>query len=278
MPQETGLARQGLEKFYTLDPIAKKCVETLKLNVNIDPEVDIIIEPSAGSGAFLPYLTPLANNVIALDIEPDAPGIIRADFLEYSPPPLTKEGGQVICVGNPPFGRQASLAVRFIQHAAEFADVIAFILPKSFLKASMQSRVPLTFRLAHQYELPQSSFSINNEPYFVPCIFQIWKRSQQKRQRTQITNPQHFSFVTRDNEHDFAIRRVGVKAGAIVAAPQSTECSIQSHYFIKLNDEKDILLNIEKLRNIVFAESEHTVGIKSISKREVVDEFDRILA
>ena len=44
-------------------------------------------------------------------------------------------------IGNPPFGRQSSLAIKFIKKSCSFSDTISFILPKSFKKDSMKKSI-----------------------------------------------------------------------------------------------------------------------------------------
>ena len=274
----TGLRRGGNEKFYTRDAIAKQCVADLVKVVTIDPDKDLLLEPSAGSGAFLPHLEQLANCLIALDIQPESNDVLRQDFLAWDGAELRlPHGGRIITVGNPPFGRQASLAFRFIKHAATFSEYIAFILPRSFMKPSMQARVPLEFHLVHQRELDLNAFTIDDRPHYVPCVFQIWQRHAQLRPRAVLQAPTRFTFTTRESPHHFALRRVGVNAGTITPYPRSVECSTQTHYFIRLLQTRQVPDSIARLQRCEFEESQNTVGIKSISKREVVGHYDTIL-
>jgi hypothetical protein len=275
----TGLRRGGNEKFYTRDAIAQQCVADLVKVVTIDPDKDLLLEPSAGSGAFLPHLEQLANCLIALDIEPESNDVLRQDFLAWDGTELQlPRGGRIITVGNPPFGQQASLAFRFIKHAAKFSEFIAFILPRSFMKPSMQARVPLEFHLVHQRELDLNAFTIDDRPHYVPCVFQIWQRHTQLRPRAVLQAPTRFTFTTREAPHHFALRRVGVNAGTITAYPGSGQCSCQTHYFICLLQTTNIPDIIRRLQVCEFKESQNTVGIKSISKREVVECYDNVLS
>ena len=52
--------------------------------------------------------------------------------------------------------------------------------------------------------------------------------------------------------------------------------NIQSHYFIKFINNKTINENIEKLKLIKF-NFNNTVGPKSISKPELINEFNKLL-
>ena len=81
-----------------------------------------------------------------------------------------------IIVGNPPFGKRSRLAVQFFNHAAQFGDIIAFILPVSFMKWNVQKQLPNDFALVAYRYLEPESFLCNGVPYSVRCVFQIWKR------------------------------------------------------------------------------------------------------
>jgi predicted RNA methylase len=127
--------KHALDKFYTKSHVAKACLELLDLGA-----YDLIIEPSAGGGAFSdPLFAGPSPNVLAFDLDPENPGVHQQDWFEYT----TRGPAATLVVGNPPFGQQCSLALAFINHAFETvgAQTVAFILPRSFRKPSVQSRV-----------------------------------------------------------------------------------------------------------------------------------------
>ena len=95
---------------------------------------DLIIEPSAGNGEFTRELKKIYKNVLSFDIEPDASDIIKQDYLELD---LSNFNNKIHIIGNPPFGRQSSLAKQFIKKSCEYCETISFILPKSFKKDSL---------------------------------------------------------------------------------------------------------------------------------------------
>jgi hypothetical protein len=80
-------------------------------------------------------------------------------------------------IGNPPFGKNASKAVRFFNQAALFARIIAFIVPRSFEKESIINRLNQNFHLIHVSQLPRNSFSFENIVVDVPCSFCVWVSS-----------------------------------------------------------------------------------------------------
>jgi len=276
--QTTGLNRNVIDKYYTKLSVAKLCCELLKHQYPIHYENDIIIEPSAGNGAFIELLTHMSKNCLFYDIQPEHPSILKQDYLlvdfnKFCKPSSTSK---VYSVGNPPFGRQSSLAIKFIKKSAEISDVISFILPKSFKKSSMRNHFPEHFHLVYEQDLDKNSFIINaSEERDVPCVFQIWEKRMDKRPVIQKEEALKFAFVKKEENPDISFRRVGVNAG-VISTEDLANKSIQSHYFIKFNS--DILKEdiIEKIRKIQF-ETNNTVGPKSISKPEIIREFNILL-
>jgi hypothetical protein len=109
-----------LDKFYTPDETAKKCID---LAFKTFESITEVIEPSAGAGSFSKQI----DNCIAYDIAPEAEGIIEQDFLKLK---LPYKNGRLI-IGNPPFGDRNNLARSFYKHACTMAEYIGFILPIS---------------------------------------------------------------------------------------------------------------------------------------------------
>ena len=185
-----------------------------------------------------------------------------------------KKYNNILVIGNPPFGQQNTLAINFFNEAARFANVIAFILPLSFKKRSVQNKLDINFHLIKEKNLNPNSFLLNNEKYSVPCVFQVWKRKDIKREvyKTKTTTSL-FDFVDKDNA-DFRIQRVGGNAGK---ASLDLNYSAQSNYFIKNNTQysNEELINI--INQTVFPEIEYTVGPKSLSKTELIITLEALL-
>ena len=154
----------GLDKFYTQDHVAKQCFEFLHSQLNIS-ENAIYLEPSAGAGSFINLL----SHYIALDIAPEDDRIKKQDYLKYE---VDKEN--FITIGNPPFGNRSKLAIDFFNKAATMSDVIAFIVPVSFMKWSVQKNLSSNFALYNYLYLEPESFTSNGKPYSVRTVFQIW--------------------------------------------------------------------------------------------------------
>ena len=269
----TGLKRLITDKFYTSLPIVNECIKLINKYINIQ-ESDLCIEPSAGSGSFISGIKSLFKHYKFYDLEPENNEIIRQDYLDFDYNTINVESnGKIHIIGNPPFGRQSSLAIKFIKKSCEFCDSISFILPKSFKKDSLKKHFPPNFHLICEYDLPKNAFIVDKKEYDVPCIFQTWIKKDADRVLPKKLIPNNYKFVKKTDNHDMSFRRVGVNAGDIDKVTEKK--SIESHYFIKFNTElTDELFN--KLKNISYDSKDNTCGPKSISKQELIKEFNMI--
>lgn len=271
--QTKGLKRNTIDKYYTKDTVVELCLDLVKKHLQIK-NADLVIEPSAGNGSFIMGIKSLSTNFIFYDLEPENEEVIEQDFLLCDYEELKSSYDKIHIIGNPPFGRQSSLAIKFIKKSSEFCDSISFILPKSFKKDSLKKRFPLNFHLILEIDLPDKSFLVDGVEHDVPCVFQIWERKEYDRVINERLEPNNFVFVNKTEKPDISFRRVGVNAGMI--DKKIDEKSIQSHYFIKFKNNKSINDNIKRLSKIVY-EINNTVGPKSISKQELIREFNKVL-
>lgn len=273
LKNQKGLTRDTIDKFYTNKEIVKLCCQKTKQQLMIK-NTDLIIEPSAGNGSFISEIKKMSNNYLFLDIEPDHPEIMKQDFLSLKTNKLEEKYNKIHLIGNPPFGRQSSMAIKFIKKAGLFCDSISFILPKSFKKDSMKSKFPFYFHCVYQVDLPENSFIVNGEEHNVPCLFQIWVKKDTMRPIVPKLEPINYYFVNKEDSPDISFRRVGVYAGKIDTEIESK--SVQSHYFIKFKN--NILTNTlyKKLSTIEYNHN-NTVGPKSISKQELIQTFNQII-
>jgi hypothetical protein len=251
------------DRFYTRVETARLCIQKVNALPLFRWPNALFLEPSAGAGAFLDLLP--EESRLGLDIEPKHPEVIEQDFLGYELP----EGlahRPVIVVGNPPFGRNSSLAVKFINKAATLADVVAFILPKTFQKASTIRRIDRRLHLLEEHPLPSHSFIFEGLPWDVSCVFQIWERRAELRvDGAGLFTHDDFQFVKR-SEADFAIRRVGRSAGIVLR--EFASYSRTSHHFVKARDSERV---IRTLNSVDWSEvRSRTAGIPCVGKEEVV--------
>lgn len=214
-----------LDKFYTKPEVARQCVDFLQEKLPLTGK-EQYLEPSAGAGAFLPYL----SNVIALDIKPEGPRIQQQDFLSYH---ATCD----ICIGNPPFGSRSTTAVEFFNHAAELCSIIAFILPVSFMKWGVQKQLAKDWKLYDYFYLPPNSFTDNGKEFSARCIFQIWTKENYGKNLRLLkappishsdfqlwqynATPQAFSCI--DQDWTYAVYRQGYKDYSILFTQENYE-------------------------------------------------------
>lgn len=256
---------RALDQFYTSRPVAAACFKILE-SAEVLQDTDVFLEPSAGDGAFFELMP--AERRVGVDLEPKYPNVAQQNFLtQFIPDPGVRRW---VVVGNPPFGKNASLAVQFFNRAAEFADVIAFVVPLTFRKQSLQRRLHGNFELIADEPLKSEAFVFEGKPYAVPCSFQIWKRTDVAREH--VLPPlvhDDFAFCKAEDAH-FAIRRVGGLAGKVL--PVFDGYSPASHYFIRSNIKPEVL--VERFMGITWDDVKwNTAGNPSISKRELVAKY-----
>lgn len=190
--QDTGLCRNTIDKFYTKSHIVEQCIKLIKEYITITND-DLIIEPSAGNGSFIENIKKLSINYKFYDLEPEHNEITKQNFLEFDYKKIIKQNfTNIHIIGNQPFGRQASLAIKFIKKCCLFSNSISFILPKSFKKNSMKKYFGKHYHLIYQIDLLENSFLVNGLERNVPCIFQIWKYKEE--QRTEIEKKNTIKF------------------------------------------------------------------------------------
>ena len=151
------------DKFYTKDEAVRLCITFMKKYFNFEEEY--FLEPSAGGGAFLPYLP----HYEAYDIMPEQEGIIKQDFLTFN-----SNRQDFVTIGNPPFGKRSALAIDFFNKAAKYSKAICFIVPVSFMKWSVQKELDKNFKLIDFFYLEPESFLDRDKDFSVRTVFQIW--------------------------------------------------------------------------------------------------------
>lgn len=248
-----------LDKFYTKPEIAEKCV-----NLIADLETyDEIIEPSAGNGSF----SDLIKNIKAFDIAPEKENIVKQDFFELS----NLTGNHLLFVGNPPFGQRSILAKNFIQHAIILgAETIAFILPNTFSKLTMQKVFPENWALILVEDLGRDAFEIDGETYHVPCSFYIWTQRASKinLRKKKLPQPSEFQFLPRESQNaDFVLNG---NSGKI--KPLSAVTNSKAEHYVKVCDEKNIIAIKQKLENLDYGfNSSVNGGVAWISQQEILE-------
>lgn len=259
MPKNPIKPKDELDRFYTKDEVAKTCVDILLSHCRED---DLFIEPSAGGGAFFRQLP---RNKIGVDLSPQCEGVIEQDWLTFSVPESS------VVTGNPPFGTRNALTKAFIKHSITSAKVVAFVLPKSYRKESMQSVFPEEWCLVEEVELPYNSFLLDGEDYHVPCVFQIWKKDSpinlRESVKTKITT-EDFSFVKKEDADWFVF---GSSPSKILE--KSLVLPNNRGYYIRQNTD-EVLRIFRAIDWKTKANSSVSGGVAWFSKQEIINAYE----
>ena len=247
-----------LDQYYTNPAYAGFLCDKVK---EIFGEEAAYVEPSAGEGAFSSCFL----NVTSYDIDPKFEECIEADFLAQ---PLEAFVGVKAFVGNPPFGKNASLAIKFFNRCAEALGLeggICFILPRTFQKVFFAHKLNPHMHLIHEEECPKGSFILHGEAWDVPCVFQVWIK--RKETRSPVVLGENRLFVLGNSkDYDIAVRRAGGSAGKVLSEDDSL--SEASTYFLKALTS-DLKIRIIEAYPLLKAEASKTAGVRSLSLKEL---------
>jgi hypothetical protein len=267
-----------LDKFYTIPSIALDCINKISNYYDWD-NFDLVIEPSIGSGSFYNQLP--TKNKLGIDIMPDYmdENVKKCDFLSYK---LDNNYNNVMVVGNPPFGKVSSLAVKFFNHASLMSNVnvICFIIPRTFRKASIKNKLNKRFHLVYDVDINDKPCSFTPKMN-VKCCFQIWEKREIEREEIVLeTSHKDWVFLnhgpkdyknqpTPPKDADFAIRAYGGKCGFIECKKaEMNKLRAKNWHWIKANIDVNILKN--RFKNIDYSTSKNTARQNSIGKAELV--------
>ena len=264
--------QEGLDKFYTLPEYSKKCISNV-INLYNMSNFQLIIEPSAGNGSFLNQIN--SKNKLGIDILPEHPDILKMDFFDYYPNKLIKN---ILVIGNPPFGKVSSLAIKFFNHSAQWADIIAFIIPRTFRRPSVQNKLNNNFHLVYDEDVPTKPCCFTPK-MMVKCCFQIWEKRTFKRDFIELPKIHiDWNFLslgpldnrnqpTPPNGADFVIRAYGGKIGEI-KRNNLGDLRPKSWHWIKSNiDVEELICRFEELD---YSESMNTARQNSMGRGELV--------
>jgi hypothetical protein len=289
------------DQFFTKQEVANECVKLLEDTISMKiRNFDLILEPSFGAGAFITALGLVGvdascNKLVFVDIDAcDANH--RANFLTNDVVCAGALDRHSMCltIGNPPFGKNASLAVAFFNRAALFSAVIAFVVPKTFMKASIRDRLDRHFLLATEHELHPNAFLFENKSYSVPCVFQVWINTSclhisrgglncppdaLRPLTLRLSETREFVFVSASEQPDIAVRRVGVNAGRLFF-DDPHQCSAESHFFIKAKEKTRLPFVKDALKSLDLENAKvkyETSGCPSISKSELCSLYMEVI-
>lgn len=189
--------------------------------------------------------------------------VVHTDFLIWSPPVKFD-----IIIGNPPYGNNASLAVKFINKAAELGDDILFVLPKSINKTSRMNRVTVDLQLTLNEDLPSGTF-----PRGIGAVIQRWENTGVKREKTKtLTSHPDFSFTTREDSNH-CICRVGAAVGKGFKVYDNR--SVSTHFMMKVANV-EVIEKLDAIQDeLIKAGHAFSNGIPSLAKHDLISIYQK---
>lgn len=275
--------KDPLDRFYTSVDEARRIVRAISTSLPA-----LVIEPSAGKGAFVLALEEASIDVLAYDIAPDPSpvcrtGIAKADFLSLRPSDILAARPSyspvtTAFVGNPPFGVQGRLATQFVRHCLGLADDAWMILPPSFRKRSMADKVG-NGELVEVIDLASTTYATPVGDIDVPSSLMHWHacdgeeaRLRRRREEAAAIAALPFEFLgwgdgaAGTGTGAFTIRRVGGSAGH---ASVDTRVSPQSNYLCRARGGRSRDDVVAWVNRTDFPERDWSVGPRSLSKGEI---------
>lgn len=202
-----------LSQFYTKPTIADFTTGILLeylQSTGKDPIQMYFVECSTGEGALVKSLIRYgipSSHIICIDVDEKLPG--KCPEIDYIIAPLeiggflalTKEdlglsgipNSNIVVYSNPPYsdpradGRSRIISLDFLNHAAEMADTVAFILGCTFRRHPIQTKINPFFHIAEydgnrlDLDLPKDSYTLDGQEAPVSTVFQIWEKRRSKR-------------------------------------------------------------------------------------------------
>lgn len=283
--RRTDEERRALHKVYTDVDVARECIDTLR---RYAASRSVYVEPSAGDGAFLEASK---APIFGFDIAPEHPDVIAFDFLtgDIRTQIPNIDPAHLVVVGNPPFGTGGKLALEFLNRALSVAGLVGFIVPISFRRWPMQSRVMEGARLVHDSEIPPDSFTRGGRPYNVRCCFQVWSlrhpelRDHRLPSKPSNTHPDFEMVQSKsaraakrvDGRWDFAVPRVGNVAYA--PRPVTRGDFGQKDLFLFRSDDPAIIARLKRIDFAALSRRSYTTH-SGFSMSDVVAEYEALVA
>lgn len=235
-----------------------------------------VIEPSAGAKDIMKHF----KNVQGFDIDPKSDDITYADFLHFKPEMIKGPKNVILVVGNPPFGRNGKMAIKFINKAAEFANYIAFILPVIFRRDALKKYITTELSLLDEYELPKNSFynpSIN-KPINVPCVAQIWYKKPRKQEVVEYEND-YIKYVRNANDADIAVNiRAESPEFKTIVDKNVSDIKSRNYIFFKLKKKFNIvksIINRMSIKNL--KKYAYNTFFKMVTVSDFIKEFNNTI-
>jgi hypothetical protein len=253
------MAKIENDKYYTPDDLAKYCVEKANEIIGVDNIISYI-EPSAGAGAFIKYFN---KDYLAIDILPEHERVIEQDFLILN---FSYKKGRMI-IGNPPYGRNMSLAQKFYKKSIELADYIAFILPISQLN---NTNSLYEFDLIYSEDLGIRTYSNID----LHCCFNVYKRPENGLNKKKSSKLKDITIYRQDKKGyedlDFDIRMCYWGNGCAGKILKDNE-HYSAEYKIKINNDKLKKEIINTLSNFDWKSYLNCIAARKIQQFHIID-------
>lgn len=298
-----------LDQFFTKPKEARRLYNIVESKIDLK-KYDVVLEPSVGANSFgscfpkdksylmdidpknnVFWYNPKTNQTEKIDRtekeNKNKVTITKIDFLSFGAAVQALglfTNKKVIAIGNPPFGQNSSLAVKFFNICAGFCDTICFIIPRTFKKVSVQNQLDLNFHLEYNEDLPYSASDSIFEPHMnAKCCFQIWTRKDEKRKKIKLPKTHRdWEFLamgplekreglekmqpTPPEGASFAMKAYGSNCGEIVTKGLQ-KLRPKSWHWIKCENPKEM---IKRFNSLDYSLSKDTVRQDSLGRSELV--------
>jgi predicted RNA methylase len=251
----------GKEQYYTPPDLASRLVEEVSALVP-DLALRTVVEPAGGTGSFVDAASGLGCRVISFDIEPLHKTVKAGDFLQTE-----IKVTDAVTISNPPFGRNNSLSIPFFNHAADFSEYIAFIVPRSWRKWSVLNRLDQRFHLVLDKDIEvdyqDASGKTLSERKLLATCFQVYQRRDVRRERVVVRDMGVVEKVA-PADADLALTIFGFGCGTVLTEFEPIKNT--TRMFLKLKHPKAL----EALRSVDFDRfSRNTAYTQALALTEI---------
>lgn len=189
------IEKEVLDQYFTPDEDAEIYAKAVVGRYGTDITY---IEPSAGDGAFIRALVAAGvepDNIIAFDLDPKVDVVCgvtihEMDFFDVNHVDYGIPYGSV-AIGNPPYGKGGSLAMKFMNHLCSLkVRAVCFLNPicvgnKHFTLSTIDQYLHMVdvmeFEEGKHFRYPNSDKDTSKKNNPVRCQFQIWERKCERR-------------------------------------------------------------------------------------------------
>ena len=279
---------------FDLNTVANKILDSLDPAL-FESKKTTFLDPCMGGGQFLKAIedrlrlyghsdkniakrvTGYAENYLDIGYTKKAMGVVS--HMEVKDINEIEDMKFDVIMGNPPYGKNANLAIEFLNQSAEYSNTMIMVLPKTLKKKSAVNRVRDDLHLIEHVDNDDDAFGIESG---LRTCNQTWVLDKTKKRELETVRKKgeltdYFEFVDMASS-DIAIGRVGRKAAGRVFAREDRkgkekhyeDKSPNSHYFIKVKN-KAVLKQLRSLEKEMKALADDTVSNPSLSIDDIAE-------